>query len=213
MVILDWIDKLVSPNKDIPIEIQKSKDSINRLVELTEQLDVMENSARRNSEFLGALTNSLDISIWVKDLECRFTYLNDACARDILGGVTVDEALHFTDADFDSDILAHKCMESDRKVQESLTTRRFIEHARYPNRDLWLDVVKSPLFVKEKLIGVVGSAKDITDHVSKKLKDSFNEPASVEIDLEGEYCTEQNGGKRKSDLKALLEKDSVKEVI
>ena len=96
---------------------------------------------------------------------------------------------------------------------KTLSTKRFIEHARYTDGDLWLDVTKSVLIVDGKLIGIVGSAKDITDIVSEEIKECFNEAESVEIDIDCIYCTEKLNGKRKCDLGTLLEKNRDEEII
>ena len=210
MVTIPWITEALKRREatlqddSISYEINRSKEGIHKLEELTDQLEKLEFEKHRSDEFLKLVTNSLDIPMWAKDTDCRFLFLNNACAETILR-TTVDEAMHLTDKDFEHDVLAPVCIESDRKVMSTATTRRFMEHARYSDRDLWLDVVKFPLFVKGKLVGVTGMAKDITDAVPVEIKNSFVEACSIEIDLDLEYCP-SGAGRRSNDLRVLLEK-------
>lgn len=210
MVGISWITDLLHSDKYkaglYKSELDNSREGLNRLVELTKQLDEIEGKVVPKDELLNLITNSLEFSIWAKDLNGRFLYLNDVCARVILR-TTVDKALHLTDEDFERDALAPVCMLSDKKVLESLTTRRFIEHARYADRDLWLDAVKSPLFKAGKLIGVVGSGKDITDTLPIEIKDRFKRAGSLELGVGSKYYIGDMDERREDGLVTLLEKD------
>lgn len=209
MVTIPWITKILKRHKSvlqdtsILYELDKSKEGIHKLEELTDQLEKLEFEKHRSDEFLKSIANNLDIPIWAKDTECRFLFLNNACAKIILR-TTVDKAMHLTDKDFEHDALAQVCIESDRKVMATTSVKRFIEHAQYPDYDLWLDVVKSPLFVKGELVGVTGMGKDITSLVSTKVKNDFAEACFIELDLDLEYCP-SGAGRRSNDLLTLLE--------
>lgn len=210
MVGLHWITNLLYSDKYktglYKSELDNSREGLNRLVELTKRLDEIDSSVS-NEVLLDLITNSLGIAIWAKDIKGNFLYLNDACAE-ILLRTTVDIALNLTDDYFERDTLTPVCMASDQKVLESLTSRRFIEHARYADRDLWLDAVKSPLFMKEKLIGVVSSGKDITAAVPIEIKDRFSKAGALELDVNLDYYIGKIGERRKNGLITLLEKSS-----
>lgn len=210
MVGLSWITNLLYSDKHktglYKSELDNSREGLNRLIELTKQLDKID-SGTSNDGLLNIITNSLDLAIWAKDLSGRFLYVNDSCARIILR-TTVDKALRLTDEDFERDALAPVCMVSDQKVLDSLTTRRFIEHARYVDRDLWLDTVKSPLFKTGKLIGLIGSGKDITDSIPIEIKDRFSKAGALELDVDLDYYIGRVDERRKNSLIILLEKDS-----
>ncbi|MCK4529040.1 hypothetical protein KAW18_16870, partial [candidate division WOR-3 bacterium] len=60
--------------------------------------------------------------------------------------------------------------------------------------------------VDGKLVGVVGSAKDISDLVSKEIRDRCTKPGMIEIDLDLEYYMGVSSGKRENDLTMILEK-------
>lgn len=186
-------------------ELDNSKEGINRLIELTERLDKMELDIHKQCKFLNAVANSWDNPMWVKDINGIFLYVNTACAEIILK-TTVEKALHLTDSDFKNDALATICIQSDKKVTETKKVRRFIEHARYSDRDLWLDVVKTPLIVNDKLTGIIGTAKDITNIVPQDIKDLFFSPGAEEIDLNLEYYIGINKDRRKNDLREILNK-------
>ena len=210
MVGVSWVTNLLTSDKHkiglYKSELDNSRDGLNRLIELTKQLDEIESNVR-NEGLLDLVTNSLDLSIWAKDLNGRFLYLNDTCAKVILR-TTVDKALHLIDEDFERDTLAPVCMASNQKVLERLAPCRFIEHARYADRDLWLDAIKSPLFLTGKLIGVVGSGRDITELIPIEIKDRFSKAGALEIDVSLDYYIGKIGERRKNGLITLLEKDS-----
>ena len=210
MVGLSWVTNLLYSDKYktglYKSELDNSREGLNRLVELTKQLDEIDSSVR-NEELLDLITNSLGIAVWAKDINGNFLYLNDACAK-LLLRTTVSKALSLADAYFELDALAPVCRASDQKVLESLTSRRFIAHARYTDRDLWIDAVKSPLFMKEKLIGVVSSGKDITEEVPIEIKDRFSKADALELDVNLDYYIGKIGERRKNGLIALLEKSS-----
>lgn len=206
MVIISWLKNMFSKrNKNTFYELDKNRESLNRLIDLTTRLDEMETDIRRHEEFLNTVVNSWDSPMWVKGVDGHFLFVNTACAEIILRS-TVDEALHLTDLDFKKDALAPVCIESDKKVMATLKPMRFIEHARYNgSRDLWLDVVKTPLIINGELVGTIGMADNITNIVSKEIKEIFKKPASVQIDFNLKYYTGAGNGKRKNDLREILE--------
>ena len=212
MVNLSWVtnlfssDKYKAENNDYKSDLDHSMDGLNNLIKLTQRLDEVERTVRNNEEFLGFVTDSLRISIWVKDVNSRFLYLNKECAETILK-TTVKGAMNLKDEDFKRDALARVCMKSDQKVLSRKTSLRFIEHARYDDHDLWIDVIKSPLFIKEKVVGVVGAAKNITSVIPMGVLDRFSESDALEIDLNLHYCIGVENERRKDSLVALLEKN------
>lgn len=206
---ISWIMSLFnkSPQKNkISYALDKNKDGLKHLIELTARLDIMESDSQYRNVFLNAIANGLDFPMWVKDINGLFLFINTVCAETILR-MTVEEALHLTDMDFKKDSLASVCIKSDKRVQETLKTMRFIEHYRYKDgRDVWLDTVKTPLIIAGKLVGVIGTARDISTIVPKEIRDHCAKPGLIELDLDLEYYTGTHGGKRKNDLTEILEK-------
>lgn len=201
-----WIRSIFSktvPKDDISYELNKSKEGIMRLIELTARLDKAEKDVKEHEGFLNIIINSISSPIWVKNTNFRFLFLNEACASVILKS-TVAEALNLTDVDFENDALAPACIKSDKSIMRNLKTGRFIEHAQYSDRCIWLDANKSPLIIDSKLVGIVGIAKDITDSVPKEIKDRYTKAESIQIPLDFVYCISSEG-KREGDLTRLLE--------
>lgn len=194
MVNWSWFINCFFPKKSkfyesYKLELDNNKKSIEKLMSLTLKLDEMDEDVRNNSNFLRGITNSLDIPIWVKDEKGRFLFVNSSCAQRILGVETVEEALNFTDEELNSASLAKACMSSDNYVRKVLKTCRFIEHARDDKGvDVWIDTLKSPLFMNNELIGISGSGKEITENIPIKFRDQFSDTGSLLIDVGAEYC-------------------------
>jgi PAS domain-containing protein len=206
---IPWIKSIFSESHQettLSYELNKNREGLNYLIHLTERLEEMEIDTQYRNTFLNAMANGLDFPMWVKDINGTFLFINTVCANTILK-TTVEKALNLTDVDFREDALAPICMKSDKHVQETLKTLRCIEHARYNDgRDICLDIVKTPLIVDGKLIGIIGTAKDISALVPKEIRDRCAKPGLIEIDLNLEYYMGAKSGKRKNDLKEVLEK-------
>ena len=181
-----------------PPDLEDAFESIERLRALTEELDAHEQDAISREKLLRIATNDIDIALWGKDINSRFVIVNNACAEKILK-TTPEAALNLTDEDFEHDALAQACTASDKIVQETMETHRFIEHAVYNDgHSMWIDTIKSPWVVDEKLIGTVGSARDITEFVPDDIKEKYKEPGQIEIPVDVMYAAR--------DIRTLLEK-------
>jgi PAS domain-containing protein len=121
------------------------------------------------------------VALWVKDKDHKFIFANEACCNHILK-CSQEEALNFTDTDFENDALAKECLKSDKKVMESRKTMRFIEHAVYSDdKEIFLDIVKSPRIEAGKVVGTIGSGIVITDSIPKAIRDQHRKSNSIEI--------------------------------
>lgn len=164
-------------------EIIKTKQRFEHLTQLTKRLDELELMSCNQFEMLKVMTNELDISIWGKTKNGVFRFLNQSCADKILK-VSIEDALNMTEADFKNDKLGDVCLQSDKVVMDAMATKRFIEHANYETGPMWIDSTKSPWIKDDKLIGTVGSAKDITNVVPQNIKDKYSDSGFVEIDID-----------------------------
>ena len=172
-------------------------DSLERLKDLTEELENKEQDIISSEKLLRAATNDLDIGIWGKGLDGRFVFMNESCAEKILH-TTVSDGLAMTDEDFKHDALASACMSSDHIVMETGKTHRFIEYAKYGDGTyLFLDTTKSPWVVDGSIIGTVGSGKNITESVPEHVKEMINKSGSIEIPIDFIY--------RGSDIQKMIE--------
>jgi PAS domain-containing protein len=167
--------------KGTPLDIDESKESLQELERLTEELNARPIKTASAEKMLRTATDDIESPMWGKDLDGRFVFLNKACAKKLLK-TTVQDALNQTDDDFDSDALSQVCMNSDRIVEATMATHRQIEHARYPDgMDLWLDTTKSPWIVDDKLVGTVGIGREITSMVPEDVRDEYPNPGCVKI--------------------------------
>lgn len=178
--------------------IAETKASLSRLEVLTLELEKHDIVMKEHEKLFTMVTNDLDYPLWIKDRDSRFLFFNAACIKQILR-TTPDAALLLTDKDFEHDVLAQVCMQSDKIVIEMERTYRGIEHARYADgRDFWIDTTKSPLILDDRIVGTVGMGRDITDKVPEDVKEKYKEPGWVEIPIDAIYCHDDIEGLMKT---------------
>ena len=117
--------------------------------------------------------------VWLKDTEGKYMIANTA----------IKEGLLLTDYPYgrgDTDIagkakekygdenhtFGEKCANSDVIVKESLKAQRFLESGMVKGKMLYLEVFKFPFFVDDKLVGIGGIGRDLTEYVTAYRKDA-----------------------------------------
>jgi PAS domain S-box-containing protein len=125
--------------------------------------------------------------IWSKDMEGNFTFANKALCDKLINAKDVFEpigkhVMFFVNRERESHkdqkdwfTFGEECGDSDAITLERKETCRFTEYGNVFGKYLCLDVYKSPIWNSEgKLIGTVGSARDITQQVimERTLKES-----------------------------------------
>jgi PAS domain S-box-containing protein len=114
--------------------------------------------------------------MWAKDLQKRYIFANKAICRNLLHARDTSEPIGKTDLFFAERERALRpddpnwhtfgelCMDSDELVVREMKKMQFDEYGNVRGKFLFLDVHKAPLFDSEgNLIGIVGSARDITE--------------------------------------------------
>lgn len=114
--------------------------------------------------------------IWAKDINKKYIFVNKSICDNLLGAVDINEPIGKDDMFFANrqrnlypdnphwHTFGEICQDSDSIVIESLKQGRFDEFGNVKGKFLYLDVIKTPMFNDEgKLIGVLGSARDITE--------------------------------------------------
>lgn len=162
---------IIAKLKAIREDINDTKSNLSKLME-------MENSTSMVD--VATIADSFHVSLWAKDLQGKFLFVNKACCEIILK-CTLPEALRMTNGDFKDDALSQVCAQSDQLVLDSRKTMRFIEFAVYAEGDVYLDVVKNPLYRNGELIGTSGNAVIITDRIPDKIKKQIRKSNSIEI--------------------------------
>ena len=160
-------------------------DEINFASQLADQVAIcLANKDRKLAEEKLAQTNTLlrlmsdtmPDMIWAKDLEGHYLFANKAICEKLLNAKDVDEPIAKTDLFFaERERNAHPenpqwhtfgelCFDSDKVTLKEMKPMQFDEFGNVKGKFLYLDVHKAPLFDNYgKLIGVVGSARDITE--------------------------------------------------
>lgn len=185
------VPDLLARLRNIRVELDKTNNSIQNLVAIEKKLSDQEAISVKYEHLMRSAMDSYGISVWVKDLNGRFVFVNKACC-DIILKCTEVEALNMRDGDFKQDKLSAICVEDDLKVLSSLTTRRFLENAVYDDgKQLYIDVIKSPVYENDNLVGIIGSATDITANVPDTVKNLRESSGSIEISLDTTMGKEQ----------------------
>ena len=130
-------------------------------------------AALRESEFLyHSLVDNLPQNIFRKDLQGRFTFVNQRLCQEI--GKPREEILGKTDFDLFPAHLAEKYQRDDQRIIESRKTAETIEAHFAPERGkTYVQVVKTPLFDREgRALGIQGIFWDVTER--KRIEEQLN---------------------------------------
>jgi PAS domain S-box-containing protein len=122
-----------------------------------------EEALRASEALYHSLVDTLPLSVWRKDLEGRFTFGNKRFCESV--GLSREEILGKTDADFYPAELAAKYRRDDIRVHESGRPLDVLEdHVTPTGERLFVQVVKSPIFdAQGAVVGTQGIFWDLTD--------------------------------------------------
>jgi len=128
-----------------------------------------------NSELLNLLTKHLPDMLWVKDLDGKYIYVNQAICDGLLMAKDTKEPIGKGDVFFAlREREAHKdkpewhtfgelCFNSDQDVIDNDKAMKFEEWGNVKGKLMYLEVYKAPFYNKDgKIIGTVGAGRDIT---------------------------------------------------
>lgn len=150
------------------IEIKLDKD----VKSLTEELGFYKGLVRTVAETIPDM-------MWCKDVDGKYLYANQAIKDGLLfdnypeGKTDVQLAMcaktRFGDENY---TFGEKCSNSDKVVLDKVMNRtfqeedgRFLESGKINGIMKYLEVFKAPLFIDGKLVGVVGTGRDMTEYV------------------------------------------------
>jgi PAS domain S-box-containing protein len=128
-----------------------------------------------DSELLRLLTRNLPDMLWVKDMQGKYLYANQAICDGLLMAKDTNEPIGKTDVFFaERERDAHRdnpewhtfgelCFNSDLIVIENNQAMKFEEYGNVQGKMLYLEVYKAPFYDKDgNIIGTVGAGRDIT---------------------------------------------------
>jgi PAS domain S-box-containing protein len=122
------------------------------------------------------MADNMPDMLWAKDLDKKYIFANKSVCENFMGAKDTDEPIGKTDLFFavreqqkfpersDWHTFGEVCQDSDQVVINSGKTEHFDEFGNVKGKFLFLDVRKSPIVDENgKMIGVVGSARDVTN--------------------------------------------------
>jgi len=122
------------------------------------------------------MSDTMPDLVWVKDLENKYIFANKAMCSVLLQAKNTNEPVGKTDLFFAEragamhpenpqwHTFGEQCANTDVETLKQMKPMQFDEYGNVNGKFIFLDVHKTPLFNNEgKLIGVVGSARDITE--------------------------------------------------
>nr|NQU89562.1 PAS domain S-box protein [Bacteroidota bacterium] len=138
---------------------------------------LMENKVKYRDLYylMRSVGDNIPDMIWAKDLDCNYILVNKAICKNLLNAKTPIEPIGKNDMYFaererasypnnpDWHTFGEICVDSDEVVMKSGKPEQFDEYGYVKGEFLFLDVHKAPLFDhKGRIIGTVGSARDVT---------------------------------------------------
>jgi len=132
-------------------------------------------------DILRTLTDNLPDMLWVKDVDGRYLFANQAICDSLLMAEDTSEPIGKTDVFFalreratrtdnkDWHTFGELCFNSDEVVIQNNTPMRFEEYGNVKGKLLYLEVHKAPFHDEHgNILGTVGSARDITEMMQMK---------------------------------------------
>jgi len=134
-------------------------------------------------KLLRLLSDNLPDMLWAKDVQGKYIFANKAICDNLLMAKDTQEPIGKNDVFFayrerekhkdkkDWHTFGELCFNSDEVVLEKMKPMRFEEYGNVKGKLLHLEVHKAPFFDEEgRLLGTVGSGRDITEEVITKNK-------------------------------------------
>lgn len=174
-----WVEQVVSRKFDNTGKLVSFQSTVRDITErkLAEaEINASEKKFRELSTMMRLMTDNMPDMLWAKNLNKEFIFTNKAICKNLLGAVDTDEPVGKTDMFFalrqrnsqpdnpQWHTFGEICSDSDSITLKELKPMQFDEFGNVKGKFLFLDVHKAPLYDEQgQLIGVVGSARDITE--------------------------------------------------
>lgn len=138
--------------------------AIESLRDITEKKKI-ERQIREERDVIQAMCNNITDMIWAKDLKGKYTFANKTMCERLLGKHP-KEVIGRDNQDLG---LALVCTPSDNKIIRDLESASFVDYCKdTKGEDIWLDINKAPVIVDNSIVGIVGTARDVTVEVLQR---------------------------------------------
>jgi PAS domain S-box-containing protein len=148
---------------------------ISERIKMEDALAKSEKKYHKLSNLLRLLADNMPDMLWAKNLDKEYLFANKSICDNLLNAIDTEEPLGKTDMYFASrernshpenpewHTFGEICRDSDAITLQEMKPMKFDEYGNVKGKFLFLDVHKAPLYNEDgKLIGVVGSARDVT---------------------------------------------------
>lgn len=148
-----------------------------------ENAEKRENQYRDLYTLMRLMSDTMADMLWAKDLNNNYIFANKAMCNNLLSAVDTNEPIGKSDLFFatrEREIHSDEpnwhtfgeiCADTDTIVLQNMKAMQFDEYGNVKNQFLFLDVHKAPLYdIEGKLIGVVGSARDVTKQKQSEIE-------------------------------------------
>lgn len=145
----------------------------------------MKKNTINSDTLLNLITKHSPDMLWIKDLNGRYLYANNAICNGLLIA-TPDEVIGKTDIFFalrereknkdnkNWHTFGELCANTDLETIKYMRPLRFLENGNIQGKMTYLEVDKAPFFDENKnLIGVIGTARDITEQILLKERNEY----------------------------------------
>lgn len=162
----------------LELELKKRADYEQRIQDLSKNMQKLRESKSRYrnlAHLLRMMCDNVPDMIWAKDINNNYIFANKAISKKLLNAVDTEEPIGKNDLFFaERERNSHKnepewhtfgeiCQDTDVITMEAGSAQQFDEYGNIQGKFLFLDVRKAPFIdEKGKLIGTVGSARDVT---------------------------------------------------
>lgn len=184
--------------------------NITELIKTEEALMLSETRYRELNHLFRLMSDNMQDMLWAKDLEKRFIYVNKPICEKLLKANDTNEPIGKTEMFFtererklhpdkpDWHTFGEICSVSDNFILENAKAESFIESGNVKGQNIYLDVHKAPILDEAgKMIGIVGSARDITTQraTDETLKEEQDKIKAIYNALPDLFFVYDNDGK------------------
>ncbi|MFA7419619.1 MAG: PAS domain S-box protein [Melioribacteraceae bacterium] len=174
-----------------------------------ESLKSSESNYHKLYSMMRLMSDTMPDMLWAQDRDKKFLFVNESMCKNLLNACDTFEPigktnLFFAQRERESHpedptwyTFGELCMDSDTITLKEMKPMQFNEFGNVKGKFLFLDVHKAPLFnSKGELLGIVGSARDITARreIDQELSKSENLFRSIwDNSLDGMRLTDKSG--------------------